>query len=80
MDPKARNLMQVQFTEDNAENIVRIFEELMGVEVDHLTFLFQSSIYNHLFSLQHTKVALLNKYDLFLQALEFLLRKSLRTM
>lgn len=34
MDPKARNLMQVQFTETNAENIVRIFEELMGVEVD----------------------------------------------
>jgi DNA gyrase subunit B len=34
MDPKARNLMQVSFDENNSNNIYRIFEELMGVEVD----------------------------------------------
>ena len=34
MDPKARNLMQVKFTEDNAEKIFQIFEDLMGIEVE----------------------------------------------
>lgn len=34
MNPKTRNLMQVQFTPDNAENILQIFEDLMGIEVD----------------------------------------------
>lgn len=34
MNPKSRNLMQVKFDETDEENIMRIFEELMGVEVD----------------------------------------------
>jgi len=34
MNPKTRNLMQVQFTEDNSEQILQIFEDLMGIEVE----------------------------------------------
>lgn len=34
MNPKSRNLMQVKFELENSDNIYRIFEELMGVEVD----------------------------------------------
>ena len=34
MNPKTRNLMKVQFTEDNAEQILQIFEDLMGIEVE----------------------------------------------
>lgn len=34
MNPKTRNLMQVKFDPDNSDNIYRIFDELMGVEVD----------------------------------------------
>lgn len=34
MNPKTRNLLQVQFTPENAENILQIFEDLMGIEVD----------------------------------------------
>lgn len=34
MNPNTRNLMQVTFVEDNSKNIYRIFNELMGVEVD----------------------------------------------
>lgn len=34
MNPKTRNLMKVQFTPDNAEHILQVFEDLMGIEVD----------------------------------------------
>lgn len=34
MDPATRNIMQVTFKEDNSNNIYRIFEDLMGVEVE----------------------------------------------
>lgn len=34
MNPKTRNLMQVQFTPENAEHILQVFEDLMGIEVD----------------------------------------------
>jgi DNA gyrase subunit B len=34
MNPNTRNLMQVTFDPDNSGNIYRIFDELMGVEVD----------------------------------------------
>ena len=34
MNPSTRNLMQVTFDPDNSDNIYRIFDELMGVEVD----------------------------------------------
>ena len=34
MNPNTRNLMQVQFTPDNAEHILQVFEDLMGIEVD----------------------------------------------
>lgn len=34
MDPKARNLMQVVFNENNEIEIYQVFEDLMGVEVD----------------------------------------------
>lgn len=34
MNPMSRNLMQVKFDPNNHDNIYRIFDELMGVEVD----------------------------------------------
>ncbi len=34
MNPKSRNLMQVKFAPEKHDEIYRIFEELMGVEVD----------------------------------------------
>lgn len=34
MNPKTRNLMQVQFTPENAEYILQVFEDLMGIEVE----------------------------------------------
>lgn len=34
MNPKTRNLMQVQFNLDNAQEILQVFEDLMGIEVD----------------------------------------------
>ena len=34
MNPKTRNLMQVQFTEENAQEILQVFEDLMGIEVE----------------------------------------------
>jgi DNA gyrase subunit B len=44
MNPKTRNLMQVQFTEDNSEQILQIFEDLMGIEVERRKeFIMQNS-------------------------------------
>lgn len=34
MNPKTRNLMQVQFNLENAAEILQVFEDLMGIEVD----------------------------------------------
>lgn len=34
MNPNTRNLMQVKFTDENSDNIYRIFNDLMGVEVE----------------------------------------------
>ncbi len=34
MNPKSRNLMQVNFIEENSVEIMKVFEDLMGVEVD----------------------------------------------
>jgi DNA gyrase subunit B len=34
MNPKSRNLMQVNFDEENSLGIMKVFEDLMGVEVD----------------------------------------------
>lgn len=45
MNPKTRNLMQIQFNLDNAQEILQVFEDLMGIEVDRRKqFIMQNAI------------------------------------